>query len=328
MNQQNIIRPDTITKSVDSISGQHRISRDTFFVRQEIIPYKKETGTSINTAGILPESPVADSISPYSAKETVHNDSSYIDWLPFNISVMDRQLREESRTTLIKHLKNGDEIPEKQYNIDWILPVCMISAFLYAVLRATSGRVFQGLMRFISFRGINESGSRVTGELFQWESTLLNLVTFINLSLFVYLITIKYDLYFPGIHGIFVWLICFVIVIAAATIRHFICLITGKASGEEEIFREYLVGIYQAYRIAGLIIFLIILLILYTTILPDKIFYFAGYIAICLLYAARVLRLFLIFINRHVSLFYLILYLCALEILPVVILVKYVTGLV
>jgi hypothetical protein len=328
MNQQIIIRPDTIKKSVDSISGQHTISRDTFFVHREIVPFTKETGIKIDTAGILLKIPVADTTFFYSAKEIAHNDSSYIDWFPFNFSVMDRQLREESRTTLVKHLKDGDEMPVKQYNIDWILPVCMISAFLYAVLRATSGSVFQGLMRFISFRGINESGSRVTGELFQWESTLLNLVTFINLSLFVYLLTIKYDLYFPEIHGIVVWLICFAIVIATVTIRHFICLITGKASGEEEIFREYLVGIYQAYRIAGLIIFLIILLILYTTILPAEIFYFTGFTAIGILYVARVLRLFLIFINRHVSLFYLILYLCALEILPVVILVKYVTGLV
>jgi hypothetical protein len=241
---------------------------------------------------------------------------------------MDRQFREESRTSLIMHLKYGDEIPEKQYNIDWILPVCLLSAFLYAVLRATSGSIFQGLLRFISFRGVNESGSRVTGELFQWDSTLLNFASFINLSLFVYLITIKYDLHFPGVHGIFVWFICFAIVTAAVTLRHFICLITGKASGEEEIFREYLVGIYQAYRIAGLIIFLIILLILYTSILPAEIFFFAGFSVIGILYLARVLRLFLIFINRHVSIFYLILYLCALEILPVVILVKYVTGLV
>lgn len=328
MNQQIIIRPDTIKKSADSVSGQQRISRDTFFVRREITPFTKETGIKVDTADLSRKSPVADTTFFYSAKGIAHNDSSYTDWFPFNFSVRDRQLREESRTILVKHLKNGDEMPKKQYNMDWILPVCMISAFLYAVLRATSGRVFHGLLRFISFRGINESESRVTGVLFQWESTLLNLATFINLSLFVYLITIKYDLHFRGIHGFFTWLICFAIVIATATIRHFICLITGKASEEEEIFREYLVGIYQAYRIAGLIIFLIILLILYTTLLPAEIFYYAGFSAVSILYVARVLRLFLIFINRHVSLFYLILYLCALEILPVLIVVKYFTGLV
>jgi len=79
---------------------------------------------------------------------------------------------------------------------------------------------------------------------------------------------------------------------------------------------------------AGFLTFLVALLILYTTLFPAKVYFSIGFYAIGILYAARVLRLFLIFINRHVSIFYLILYLCALEILPVVILVKYVTGLV
>jgi hypothetical protein len=46
------------------------------------------------------------------------------------------------------------------------------------------------------------------------------------------------------------------------------------------------------------------------------------------MYLIRVIRLIIIFLNRNISIFYLILYLCALEILPVLIVIKYFTGLV
>ncbi len=53
-----------------------------------------------------------------------------------------------------------------------------------------------------------------------------------------------------------------------------------------------------------------------------------GIIVLGILYLIRVLRLFVIFINRNISILYLILYLCALEILPILISVKYISGLV
>jgi len=41
----------------------------------------------------------------------------------------------------------------------------------------------------------------------------------------------------------------------------------------------------------------------------------------------RIIKLFSIFLNRNISILYLILYLCALELLPVVVLIKYFAGL-
>ena len=66
----------------------------------------------------------------------------------------------------------------------------------------------------------------------------------------------------------------------------------------------------------------------YTRILPVRDFVEAGIIVLGFMYLVRVIRLLIIFLNRNISIFYLILYLCALEILPVLIVVKYFTGLV
>jgi hypothetical protein len=123
------------------------------------------------------------------------------------------------------------------------------------------------------------------------------------------------------------WLICLIIIIISITIRHIVCAITGNISGANDVFKEYLVGIYQSYRFSALFLFVLIILILYTTILPVTASFLIGGIILGIIYLIRVLRLILIFINRNISIFYLILYLCALEILPALIFVKYFRGL-
>ena len=96
----------------------------------------------------------------------------------------------------------------------------------------------------------------------------------------------------------------------------------------QDVFREYLLGIYQSYRFGALFLVIVIILLSYTGILPVKDLIVSGIIIAGLIYLIRVIRLLIIFLNRNISIFYLILYLCALEILPVLIIVKYFTGLV
>ena len=81
-------------------------------------------------------------------------------------------------------------------------------------------------------------------------------------------------------------------------------------------------------ELAAFFLFLFIILMSYTEILPVKVFILSGIFILAIIYLIRVVRLFIIFLNRNISIFYLILYLCALEILPVLIIVKYFTGLV
>jgi hypothetical protein len=102
---------------------------------------------------------------------------------------------------------------------------------------------------------------------------------------------------------------------------------TGIISEQQEAFNEYLLSVYQSYRIGALFMFVIIILMSYTHILPAGDLIISGLFIVGLIYLIRFIRLLVIFLNRSISIFYLILYLCALEILPVLIVVKYFTGL-
>jgi hypothetical protein len=247
---------------------------------------------------------------------------------PYNFLSKNQEIYSRNQAILIRSLKEGVAMPSEQFKADWIVPLLIFSAFLLGIVRSVPGNAFRNMFRFLFMRGINENASRDTGSLFQWQSTLMNLSAFISVSLFCYLILRHFDISIAGVSNPLIWLICFGSVITAVTLRHFVCNITGNASDQQEIFREYIVGIYQTYRFGGIVFMLLSILILYTAAVPVHVWLIVGTAVAGLLYLLRVIRLLLIFLTRHVSILYLILYLCALEILPVVILVKYVTGLV
>jgi hypothetical protein len=248
--------------------------------------------------------------------------------IPFLFTEKPRQLQVEARVSLIKSLKPGKELPLQPFHDDWIIGVIFITAFLYSLIRTTSKSMLPGITRFFLFRGINDPSLRDIGSLFHWQSTLLNLISFLIIALFAFFAASYYNFMPFGISGIFFWLISLGIIISAVTLRHIVCLTAGNISGEKEVFREYLIGIYQAYRLSALFLFVLVVLMSYSILLPARGGVISGIIVLGVMYLIRVIRLLIIFLNRNISIFYLILYLCALEILPVVISVKYFTGLV
>jgi len=247
---------------------------------------------------------------------------------PFLFTEKTRQMQVEARASLIKYLKPGQDLPSQPFHDDWIIGIILIAAFLYSLIRTTSKSILPWVTRFFLFRGINDPFSRDIAGLFHWQSTLLNLISFLIIGLFAYCAASYYNFIPSGISGIFFWLISLGIIISAVTLRHIVCVIAGNISGEKEVFREYLLGIYQSYRFSALFLFVLVILMSYTMLLPARGGIISGVTVLGIMYLIRVIRLLIIFLNRNISIFYLILYLCALEILPVVISVKYFTGLV
>jgi len=246
---------------------------------------------------------------------------------PFLFTETNKQKQVDSRTTLIEHLNSGLDLPSQPMHDDWIIVIILIPAFLYSLVRATSKNILPLITRFFLFRGINDPSSRDIGGIFHWQSTIQNLISFIIIGLFGYCASNYYNFTPFGITGILSWVISVGILIIAITIRHIVCIIIGNASEEKEVFKEYLVIVYQSYRFSSLLLYFIIIMLLYSTILPVKFYFISGIIVLSIMYLIRTIRLLIIFTTRKISLFYMILYLCALEIMPVLITVKYFTGL-
>jgi len=254
-------------------------------------------------------------------------DKTELTRFPFHFTQKNRKRETEAREILIKHLREGKELPVRTFHDDWIVLVVIVSAFLYSVSRTFSMKMISDVTRFFTFRGIGDNASRDTAALFHRESAILNFISFLNLALFAYCAALYYEIVPADISGFVYWIAALGIIIAVISVRHIICFLTGRMSGENYALVKYIITIYLSYRIMALILFILVILISFTTFLPVKVLFNSGLITITILYFIRLLRLFLIFIKRNISILYLILYLCALEILPVIISVKYFTGL-
>ncbi len=247
---------------------------------------------------------------------------------PFIFTEKVRQQEAQDRLTLISHLKNGSDLPPSPLHTDWMVVILVTVAFLFSLVKRTSGNLTSGFTKFFTFRGVTEPVSRDIGGLFYWQSTIMNLISFLVIGLFGYSAAAYYNLIPTGFSGIVIWLFAIGTISLAVTIRHLTCIITGAVSGEQEVFREYLLSIYQSYRFGAVFLSAIIILESYTRVLPVSDLIISGIAILGIMYLIRVIRLLIIFLNRNISIFYLILYLCALEILPVLIIAKYITGLV
>jgi hypothetical protein len=332
------IQQDSIKRKINPIQDSVRQISDSVSL-SSIIQQKDSVPRRINKSLPKPVIEITDTTSVSRrnsiADVTFYDSTSIINNIgpvplnkfPFLFLENNRRIQQEAKAALVKQLRAGDEIPVRPLHNDWIILIVLCAAFMYSIVRKSTDTIFQGMERFFLFRGGNNPPSRDTGGLFTWESTIMNLISFLILGLFGYSAASFQNIIPAAFHGVIFWIISVSAIIAAVTLRHLLCMLTGAVSGEREVFTEYLLSIYQFYRYSALFILVVIILISYTKILPAKSYFIAGATVIAILYLIRVIRLFKIFINKNISFFYLILYLCALEILPVLISVKYISGL-
>jgi hypothetical protein len=332
---QDTIKPGLVVK----INAGHLIPDSVFRVLDEkpahIIKAEKERlrrrepvasdTIRVDTTSFCSRSTIAD-VTFYDSLSFVRNIRLYNPGsIPFKFTSKSGSEPGKYRPLLIKELKEGTRLVRNPFHQDWATFLIFFSFWLFLLVRSTIRSLRSEITRFFLFRGINEPVSRDLATLFYWQSTLFNFISFLIISLFVFSASLYFNFSPAEIHPGLTILIMFGVVSLAVTLRHFVCLSAGSLSGQYEVFNEYLINVYQSHRFCSVVLFVLILLTLYTVIFPPSVGIIAGFVVILFFYIYRVSRLILIFIKRHISIFYLILYLCALEILPVLILVKYIT---
>jgi hypothetical protein len=246
---------------------------------------------------------------------------------PFEFLEKSRLLGADISSLPVSSLREGLLKISGDLHYDWMVFFFMLALLLYFVAFSFSKRTLPELARFFSYKRTGDELSRDSGSVFTWQSTFINLVSFLNLGLFASFCLGYFVPQFRAGNSFTLFVLLSAALAAAVTLRHITCTVTGFASRQTRIFDEYIITIYLSYRYSGLILFILSILISYTSLLPVKYLIFCGLAIFLLFYLLRLARLAIIFVSRGVSILYLILYLCALEFLPVLISVKYLTGL-
>lgn len=327
----NIVQQDSARQIQDTTLKKIIIPADTTGISDTLISVTQvdterpvqvieESGPEVfslkNRVGDIIYSQYGDSINGF------YHDGGYI--LPFKHTGINGQKGlSSSAVTIPGNLREGTPLPDQPFNDDWIIAVALVSAFIYSTLTSYHGRLLNNIKTFLLFKNIADPVSRERGSFFHWSSILINLISFANISLFAYLGTDYHNFIPMGISGISLWLIFMVSIVLLVILRHFTCYLIGNITGQETIFSEYCTTVYQSYHITGFIFFIISVLMAYTGIFDPGNLLITGLIFAIVAYLMRIMRLLLIFIKCNISLFYLILYLCALEFLPALVALRY-----
>jgi Domain of unknown function (DUF4271) len=331
--QQDTIKPKLVirinTDKLISDSVFRKLDETPAYLKAEALRRKKIQIPEVvitDTTSVCQRNSIAD-VSFYSNSEFLRNLTKYpAGQFPSQLAGKTEQVSQGPRLAIIRDLRDGRMLPERPLHFDWILGIVFLAAYLFMIVRSKTRSMLPEIARFLMFRGINETVARDMSSVFTWQSTVLNFISFTVLGLFGYCAAAYYDFIPSGIPHFVFMLLALGFVILGITSRHFICVAAGNLSGKQEAFNEYLFNVYQSYRFSSYVIFVLVVLLLYTVFLPPQVYFIAGFAVLGTFYAYRVARLFLIFLKLNISIMYLILYLCALEILPVLILLKYFTG--
>lgn len=205
----------------------------------------------------------------------------------------------------------------------WYIPAALFVSFtLLVILRVFDGRrmnrLLGGFFRIASLGLLYREESMLLGRpaLFLLINYLLNATLFVALSYnYIRNISIAVFLQIAGL------------LIAIYLIKLISTRVIGSIFGWKEQANEYIYAILLSNKVLGIVLFPITLLLAFSHQIPEEWLIYAGltFWAIFLIY--RVLRSTMVVLSAQgVSLYYLFIYLCTLEIIPFVVLMKLFIG--
>jgi hypothetical protein len=253
----------------------------------------------------------------------VHQDSLQVD----SLTVVRDTLHQDTLTTGLPMIPLGKEGKEfVSVRQDWLLGVILVALILFASVRLVFNKYLSHLMVSLINYSTASRLFRERGYKMSHGSFRLDVMSLLVTSIFVYQLS-SHDGSFtwPGLGGYKLLLAYFGLLGAYGIGKLILYHLTGalfmKSPVVSEVFFNY--GIYT--RALGVFLLPIIIVV---SLAPEwsKIMFVAGISITVVLYAASLIRGALVALKNGISIFYLILYLCTLEIFPLLLVYKLIFG--
>jgi hypothetical protein len=213
--------------------------------------------------------------------------------------------------------------PEKM-SIDFSFILLSVCLLLITVMTVFGRKSIATGFAYLSFRHRHELSAPGTSEVISWPPIFRNIFAIFNISLFasvslLFTDTLRYN---GTAESIKLTALIAGSFLAALMLRHLICIIMAEVSGLKSVYREYMNVIYNTWFADAIILFILNAIILFAPLNNTLPVIISGIIITAIFLIIRILRLLTIFLNWHISVLYFILYLCALEVLPVLVIMK------
>jgi len=231
----------------------------------------------------------------------------------------------ESDDMVLTQTASKKELIGKEITVvsnDWILGIILVSFVILAWIRLFYNK-------FLSPTFVAVLNQQVSYNLFRDKSAVsarvslgLNLIFYLNAGLYIYLAAIYLGLNIPGVTGFRAFVLMSIILVAIFVVKYVITALVGVISLTQKTYAEYIYNVFLFNKNLGLVLFPVILGMVYISDRLLPLFFYTGIAFVVAVYLLRLFRGFQIFIKEGVSILYWILYLCALEFLPVLLFFK------
>lgn len=239
------------------------------------------------------------------------------------IHKVDQNTREE---TEVAHTTSQTQQPSDPFeSADWMLFYVCGTLAIWGYLRLLYKKYLSGTIRSALSFALNNRLLRQRNDLAARVSFFLKTIFYANLGLFIYQsIKIKSPdlLTVDGLWGALLIAGCCAVLYLGKTI---LLYTLGFITGATNLVAEYLHTVSTYNKVTGLLLFPVIFSIPYMTkssFIGHTELMYAGISLLGFTYFVRIVRGAIITLQQNISPFYIILYLCMIEILPIMIVIK------
>jgi hypothetical protein len=221
-------------------------------------------------------------------------------------------------------VKSSNATPITNSIPDWILPVLIIVVAALAFLRTFYSRYFSKLFTGIANPNLINQMVRDENILVQRASILLNAIFYLVAALFLYLLSGFYRWEIFGLDFGFGRFIFFVVLVAGAyTIRLLVLKSCGYLFGIDREVSVHILNIFLINNVLGIALLPLVALLVFASGISSGLIINLSLVIVAFAFVYRIIRGVLVGLGSpFFSAFYLILYLCALEIAPVAVVLK------
>jgi hypothetical protein len=224
------------------------------------------------------------------------------------------------------YLKPSNELPviRKDSSPDWLFPILLIVMAVFTWLRLFYSKYFSQMLQAFSNNNLTNQIVRDENLLVQRASVYLSIIFNLIAAMLLYLISIRYNWHLAGIPAGFIRFILLAIVVSAVyTMKFLILKICGWLFSLDREMATYIFNTFLINNVLGIILVPFILLIAYNQNIPANAMIMTAIGISLLAWLYRISRGVLIGLARpSLSFLYLFLYLCTLEIAPLLVLLR------
>ena len=231
-------------------------------------------------------------------------------------------LNEKQKIIAEKRIEIEPRVKGNKLHFDWILGVLLLSFIILGFVRLFFNKYLVSLIRSaISYQEASTM-FREKNSLMEKASFLVNILFLSNISIFVIQVAQFYNVQFGNLKHYYLYAIIFAILLVFYIYRAFTTWFVGSVFLKQKVFQEYFHNVNIFTKNTGLLIFPVIVTVQFLSLEYLPVIIYIGMAGIGLLYLLQIHRSFQVIIRKNVSVFYMILYLCAFEFAPLLIIYK------